>query len=253
MLVSILVTTQKAQQIDEVVREFRMVQEPARELEIRRSGSRGVYFNFKGDAIEPFQEFARTINKKVEGVKDGIEFAWDDGVFRQGFVNEGELFLEEEFHSSHLSSAWIFLEHFTQIRGDLKRLLQAWEKEIKPSLEQSKQKWAALQEGKAEWERQSEERSRRQQKRAQSLGETRDSAKPARRLPQTRREILDEVFRINASGSALIPLTIFPTELAKNLNAAGLGAFASYFDKSRQKAAIFDLVKQAFKEYREQE
>jgi hypothetical protein len=140
----------------------------------------------------------------------------------------------------------------------MKRLLLAWEKEIKPTPEQSKQKWAALQEGKAEWEHQLEEHSRRQKERSESLGDQaainkrQDSARPERRLPQTRREILDEIFRINASGSALIPLTIFPTELAKNLTAAGLGAFASYFDKSSQKAAIFDLVKQAFKEYREQ-
>jgi hypothetical protein len=144
----------------------------------------------------------------VVGVKDGIEFAWDDGVFRQGFVSDGELILEEEFRSSHLSSAWIFLEHFTQIRNDMKRLLQAWEKEIKPTPEQSKQKWAALQEGKAEWERQLEEHSRRQKEKAASLGNqadigrTQDPARPERRLPQTRREILDEVFRINASGSA---------------------------------------------------
>jgi hypothetical protein len=258
MFVSILITTQKTQQIDDVVREFRQIQEPIRELEIRRSGSRGVYFVFKSDTIAPFQEFARTIREKVVGVKDGIEFAWDDGVFRQGFVSNGELILEEEFRSSHLCSAWIFLEHFTQVRDDMKRLLQAWEKETKPTPEQSKQKWAGLQEGKVMWERQLEEHSRRQKERSESLGnqtaigKTQDSARPERRLPQTRREILDEVFRINASGSALIPLTVFPTELAKNLTSVGLGAFASYFDKSSQKAAMFELVKQAFKEYREQ-
>jgi hypothetical protein len=72
MFVSILVTTQKTQQIDDVVREFRQIQEPTRELEIRRSGSRGVYFIFKSDTIAPFQEI-RANNKGKGGGREG----WD--------------------------------------------------------------------------------------------------------------------------------------------------------------------------------
>jgi hypothetical protein len=74
-----------------------------------------------------------------------------------------------------------------------------------------------------------------------------------KRLPRTRREILDEISRINTSGFALVPFVVFPNELSKKLNPAGLSAFSSYFDKAKQKAAIFDLVREAYMEYKNQE
>jgi hypothetical protein len=52
------------------------------------------------------------------------------------------------------------------------------------------------------------------------------------------------------AGPAFIPFVVFPNELTPKMTIASLNAFASYFDKAKQKAIIFELVREAYREFR---
>jgi len=256
MLVSFMVNMRKVAQLDEAVRGFREINEPVRDLEIRRSGGRRFYFLFKTGRIQPFIDFTKGLTKRHDFVRDDIEFAYDDGVYHEGIVDNGEFVTDDEHGSGRRSSAWIFLKHFFEIEDDMKKLHKAWEEELKPSPEESKKKREDLDRGKAEWDAGMEVQMERWRKRVQAVrtAEQSTEAEPARGrpfLPRTRREITEEIERINRSGLALVPFAVFPTELSKALNPTGLSAFASFFDKSEEKGQIFTLVKKAFQKYRE--
>jgi hypothetical protein len=215
-----------------------------------------MQFLFKTDKIQPFIDFAKGLRRRHDFVKGYIEFAYDDGVYHEGNVQDGEFITDDEYRAGRLSSAWIFLKDFTGIEDDMKRLFKSWEEEIKPSSEEGKKKREDLEKGKAEWDARMEADRERWRKRAEpdETAGGQPDAEPARGrtfLPRTRREITEAIERINRSGLALIPFAAFPTELSKTLNTTGLSAFASYFDKSREKAEIYDLVKKAFERYRE--
>jgi hypothetical protein len=255
MFVSILVNTNRAAQLEEVIRAFRAIPATSRELEIRKSGSRYIYFLFKADNVTPFLEFARSLSRNHELLKSDIEFAWDDGVFHQGNVTDGE-YVTESDRGTGRSSAWIFLEHFTGIEDNPGKVHTVWDAEVHPTPAESRKKKEDLERGKADWdaafEADMERRRKRESSDKEELSPGADEPLPSKAaLPKTRRQITEEIERINRSGLALIPFAVFPTELSKTLNPTGLSAFASYFDKSEEKGQIFGLVKKAFQKYRE--
>jgi hypothetical protein len=69
--------------------------------------------------------------------------------------------------------------------------------------------------------------------------------------PKGRKAILDLVHQLNTSGSAFIPLVIFPHEISSKLSQEGLSRFASYFDKAEEKAKMFSMILEAFKHHKE--
>ena len=108
MFVSILVETKKATQVAEIITDFGNLQEPRRDVEIRRSGSRGVYLLFKADKISPFMDYTKSLPKRFDYIRH-IEFSYDDGGFYDGAIHDGELVFDEGSFSVHFASSLVIL------------------------------------------------------------------------------------------------------------------------------------------------
>jgi hypothetical protein len=258
MFVSISLTPKKKVHRDLAIDRFKKFSESTRDFEIRKKGSKDVEFLFRTDEIGPFIEFVKQIAVESDSMRY-VDISYDDGDFHYYEVQNGQLVNTVDTADDRLMSGYLFLQSFTGIRDNVNRVLRIWANEIKPSQEDLQQKKEDLQKGKAaweEWDRAMDERfQRKMEKRAQAESDDEahsmiDRVKTVA-YPKGRKSILDFVHQLNTSGSAFVPVIIFPNEISSKLSQEGLSKFASYFDKTEEKAKTFSMILEAFKHYKE--
>ena len=243
---------------EEIYQEFlKRFRDDVRECVLRESGARDVSLVFRTDGYQPFIDFAQEQLRREDYVRWPAEFAYDDGSFRFMFIHDDRVVEEDDWdHQTEMTH----LDVLTRVRDNQEKALEVWVAEIGATAEQLEAKRERLQEGKKAWNAKLErdmqrwERQEAKKRAAQSgLATAPESPRPATapkvqyRLPPnlSKTKVLEIIQKLNTSGEVLIPVFVLKDEIDKKLTKDEMIRLHLAWERSEQKAAMFQDLRAA--------